>query len=201
MASPPEVADVVLGLARSRPPSLGDARLVCVDGPAGSGKTTVAEALVTAASGGVLVHMDDLYEGWDGLRRITAQLDDVLVPLSDGQAGSYRRWDWHRSSWAETVTVPVSPLLVLEGVGSFALRHAELITVAVWVEVDHDCGCRGDSSGTVWPPRRTGVSGRSTSRSTSSPSRPGSARTCSSTAPAGGPGRAAVGPLGSMFHR
>ena len=35
----------MLALAASRPPTLGAGRLVCVDGPAGSGKTTLARAL------------------------------------------------------------------------------------------------------------------------------------------------------------
>ena len=42
MASPSEVAGVVVDLALRRPPTLGDGRLVCIDGPAGSGKTTLA---------------------------------------------------------------------------------------------------------------------------------------------------------------
>jgi uridine kinase len=133
----PANAERVRDLARSRPPTLGTGRLVSVDGPAGSGKTTLA-AEIAMLTGAPVVHMDDLFEGWDGLPRITAQLEGLLRPLAADRPGSYRRWDWPAGRWAETVTVPPEPLLVLEGVGSGSLAHAELITVLVWVEVPYD---------------------------------------------------------------
>ena len=43
--SPQQAAQLVLDLARARPPTLGDTRLVSIDGPAGSGKTTLAATL------------------------------------------------------------------------------------------------------------------------------------------------------------
>jgi len=128
-------ADRVLALARSRPASLGDGRLVCVDGPAGSGKTTLAREIAALEPGAVVVHMDDLYEGWRGLSRVTEQLETLLRPLAAGRAGSYRRWDWPGSTWAERVVVPPAPTLVLEGVGSGSRAHADLVTVLAWVEV------------------------------------------------------------------
>src|SRR5262245_54722578 len=82
--------------------------------------------------------MDNLYEGWQGLPRIGAQLDRLLLPLSRNRPGSYRRWDWYAGQWAESVVVRPSPLLVLEGVGSGARTHAGLVTVLVWVEVPAD---------------------------------------------------------------
>jgi uridine kinase len=128
-------AERVLELARSRPPSLGSARLVCVDGPAGSGKTTLGAEIASLGGGAAVVHMDDLYEGWGGLDRVEAQLRSLLRPLAEGFSGSYRRWDWPGNAWAETVLVPPAPLLVLEGVGSGSSAHADLTTVLAWVEV------------------------------------------------------------------
>jgi uridine kinase len=116
---------------------LGRGRLLCIDGPAGSGKTTLA-AEVAARSGAPVVHMDDLYEGWGGLPAIRTQLDRLLLPLSRERPGSYRRWDWYADRWAEVVSVPPAPLLVLEGVGSGSRTHADLVTVLVWVEADAD---------------------------------------------------------------
>ena len=130
-------ASDVLDLTRSRPPTLGAGRLLCVDGPAGSGKTTLADE-VASLSGAPVLHMDDLFEGWDGLAHVNDQLDTLLPPLATGRPGCYRRWDWPGHAWAETVVVPPAPLLVLEGVGSGALAHARLITVLVWVEVPDD---------------------------------------------------------------
>ncbi|HEU5037180.1 MAG TPA: 4-amino-4-deoxy-L-arabinose transferase [Nocardioides sp.] len=122
----------VLALARARPPSLGSGRLVCVDGPSGSGKTTLASAL--AAPGVQVVHMDALYDGWGGLPTVAAQLASLLTPLASGAPGSYRRYDWEAGTYAETVVVPPSELLVVEGVGSWSPAFAPLVTVLVWVE-------------------------------------------------------------------
>lgn len=128
----------VLGLALGRPATLGKARLICVDGPAGSGKTTLAASLAQLTGGARVVHLDDLYPGWSGLAGIDGQLGDLLLPLAEGEPGSYRRYDWLAGEFAETVVVDPAPLLVLEGVGSGASRFAALQTVLVWVEAPHD---------------------------------------------------------------
>lgn len=129
----PSDATRVLELTRARPATLGAGRLICVDGPAGSGKTTLAGQL-----GAPVIHMDELIEGWSGLRTVDAQLDGLLRPHVSGQPGSYRRYDWLAGEYAETVVVPPAPLLVLEGVGSGSLVVADLVTVLVWIEAPRD---------------------------------------------------------------
>jgi len=149
-------AHAVLELLESRPPTLGTGRLVCVDGPAGSGKTTLARRLHERVPGARVVHMDDLFEGWDGLPAVDGQLRGLLEPLSRGAAGRYRRWDWHTDRWAEEVTVEPVPLLVLEGVGSGSLVTSDLATVLVWVEAPRDLRMRrgiardGDAFAPYW---------------------------------------------------
>lgn len=132
------VADLTLGL----PPTLGTGRLVCVDGPAGSGKTTLAALLAQLVPGAVVVHMDDLFEGWAGLSTVDRQLEQLLGPLAEDPPGRYRRWDWHAAAWAEEVTVDPVDLLVLEGVGSGSLRAAGVTTVLVWIEAPYDVRMR-----------------------------------------------------------
>ncbi|MEX0429221.1 4-amino-4-deoxy-L-arabinose transferase [Nocardioides sp. DS6] len=127
----------VLALVRTRPATLGDGRLICIDGPAGSGKSTLASAIVEA-SGAAVVHLDDLYDGWDGLPRLDDQLDPLLRPLAAGRPGSYRRYDWQAMAYDGVVTVPPAPLLVLEGVGSGSAAYARLCTVLVWVEAPYE---------------------------------------------------------------
>ncbi len=129
----PGVAHLLVELARSRPATLGAGRLIRLDGPAGSGKTTLAEAVASLLPGSRVVHMDDLYDGWDGLPRVADQLDALLLPLAAGQPGSYRRYDWLADAYAETVVVPPGDLVVLEGVGSGSRAHAGLATVTAWV--------------------------------------------------------------------
>lgn len=135
-------AALVLDLANARPPTLGAGRLVCIDGPGGSGKTTLAAALAESQSDATVVHMDDLYDGWSGLLDVRGPLDSLLLPLARGEAGTYRRYDWHERRHAETVTVAPGPLLVLEGVASAVRSHAHLATVTVWVTADADLRLR-----------------------------------------------------------
>ena len=145
MASPSEVAAgrpdavaaLVVDLAASRPATLGTGRLVCVDGPAGSGKTTLATAL-SARTGAQVVHMDDLMHGWEGATETTTQLRHLLQPMVDHRPGSYEQWDWHEHRVARRVSVPARPWLVVEGVGSANPEIAPLVTVLVWVEADDE---------------------------------------------------------------
>jgi uridine kinase len=131
-----EVAGRVLGSA----PRLGDVRLVVVDGPAGSGKTTYAADLSAALGDAPVVHMDDLYEGWAGLapgvwRRLESQ---VLAPLREGRAACYRVYDWAAGEFAGWVDVPQHGVLVVEGVGAAARPVDPSAALRVWVEVPAD---------------------------------------------------------------
>jgi uridine kinase len=121
-------------MARSRPPTLGSAHLICLDGPAGSGKTKWAAGIAELAPEASVVHMDDLYPGWSGLPEVDAQLDGLLRPLAENRPSSYCRYDWVAGEFAERVVVDPAPLLVVEGVGCGAVRSAELVTLLVWVE-------------------------------------------------------------------
>ncbi len=129
----------VLEVCLAGPPTLDAGWLVCIDGPAGAGKTSLGEAVARASRGQVtsvaLLHMDDLYEGWQGLGDVAARIrDDILRPLGQGEPGRYRRWDWHADRWAEEHVVDPVALLVLEGVGSGAREYAAAISTLVWVD-------------------------------------------------------------------
>ncbi|WP_225868970.1 MULTISPECIES: uridine kinase [unclassified Nocardioides] len=139
-ASPSEPLSpaAILSLALSRPPTLGAGRLICIDGLAGSGKTTLARSLATLAPEAVVLGTDEMLEGWRGLPGLGASVEALLRPLAAGAPGSYRRWDWYADRWAESVTVEPAPLLVVEGVGSAASSYRDLVTILVWVEADRD---------------------------------------------------------------
>ncbi len=123
----------------SRSPTLAEARLVCIDGPAGSGKTTLAArwprwppalrscTWTTCTPGGPA-----------SSTRSPTSSTAILLPLAEGRRGAYRRFDWHADAFAETHIVEPGPLLVLEGVGSGTSAHAALRTVLVWVEAPRD---------------------------------------------------------------
>lgn len=115
------------GLARvvlDRPARLGPVRLVGVDGPAGSGKTTFAGRLAAALrrSGATVaeLHTDDFLDGWAELMAWWPRLREwVFEPLRRGEAGAFRRYDWAAERLGdEWTSLPVPDVLMLEGVGS-----------------------------------------------------------------------------------
>ncbi len=137
MASDPavvarQVADAVL----AAPPTLGPGWLVCVDGPAGSGKTTLADAIGAAVPDAQVVHCDELLQGWRGLPGLAATVERLVRPLARDEPGTWRRWDWLADGWAETHPVAPGGLLVLEGVGSWSPTIAGWVGHLVWVEAE-----------------------------------------------------------------
>ena len=144
-------ADVLAAPAR-----LGSTRLVCVDGPAGSGKTTFGRALA-AALDAPLVHMDDLYAGWTLVGAAARLAAGVLRPLRAGRPGAFHRYDWHAGAFSpDPVTVPVAAALVVEGCGSCPPAHDGLTTLRVWVEAPAELRLRrglardGDALAPQW---------------------------------------------------
>lgn len=133
-----DAASVLLDLALARPARLGPSRLVCIDGPAGSGKTMLAawvrEGAERRGVSVTVVHMDDVYAGWDGLadagRRVREQ---IVEPISAGSPAAYERFDWDAGRYADVVAVEPAELLVVEGVGSGDPSYREQIGVLVWV--------------------------------------------------------------------
>ena len=119
---------------RSAPPRCGATRLVCVDGRSGSGKTTFAGRLA-AELGAPVLHLDDVYPGWDGLAAAVPLLyDGVVAPLVAGRDAGHRRWDWLRGGPAGRVELGRPAVLVVEGVGSGARVIAEHAVLLVWTE-------------------------------------------------------------------
>jgi hypothetical protein len=116
---------------RAAPPRCGGTRLVCVDGPSAAGKTDLAARLGSALGDPPVVHMDDLYDGWDGLAEGVRRLHALVFALADGPA-RYRRYDWSRAGYGAEVDLGEPPVLVVEGVGAGAV--AAQAVLVVWLE-------------------------------------------------------------------
>jgi len=136
-------------------PSVGPVRLVCVDGPAGAGKTTLAARLAKSLAptfGAVpVVHGDDLYEGWavvagapdrvTAFEAFAARVEQWLIePWGRGEPAVHPVRDWVADTWGPSVLVPAAPVVVLEGVGTAARRLRPRAAVTVWVDVDPALG-------------------------------------------------------------
>jgi uridine kinase len=131
-------ADLVAAVM-GRPARLGSVRLVAVDGPSGSGKTTFAARLAAAVravgASVAVVNTDDLLDGWDDMLTFWPRLEEwVLGPLRNGRPGAYRTYDWHAGRFSDGWrAVPVTDVLVLEGVTSARREIRADLTYLVWV--------------------------------------------------------------------
>ncbi|WP_430866934.1 uridine kinase [Demequina aurantiaca] len=129
----PSIADLAAEV-RSRDPHLDETRLVLIDGPAGSGKTTLAGRLGSVL-GAQVVHGDDIYEGWDGLDSMWPVLGtQILEPMARGEAASFAAWDWHASRRGDTIEVPGAPFLIIEGVGVAQRAARPFASLVIYVE-------------------------------------------------------------------
>lgn len=126
--------DAVARSLRAAPPRAGRTRVLAVDGRGGSGKSTLAGRIATRLEAPVL-HMDDLYPGWDGLAAAAALLRRwVLEPLAEGEPGRYPRYDWARGAYGEWTEVPASQMLVVEGCGCGSRVAAPYLSLLLWVD-------------------------------------------------------------------
>lgn len=123
-----------------------DTLLVGIDGPGGSGKSTIARALERLAPDDIIVvGMDDFYlpspdrsrtagEGAFGAafdwRRVLVQ---VLKPLRTGAAARFQRYDWGTDRLAEWRDVPLGGIVVVEGVYSTRSELAQMYDFRIWV--------------------------------------------------------------------
>ena len=140
---PGTVADLAARVLAT-PARLGAVRLVCLDGPAGSGKTTLAGRLADVlGDAAALVHYDELYAGWT-LTGAQGRLQaGVLRPLAEGRAGSHHRFDWAARRFSpDPVAVPPRAVLLVEGCGSSPRALDAWTSLRIWVEAPADLRLR-----------------------------------------------------------
>lgn len=123
--------------------------IVLIDGRAGAGKSHFAKLLVEQLFKSQqqlpkLVHMDDLYPGWEGLRAGSQYLNrNILEPIASGAEANWQIWDWQESArgakdepangWRK---FEGGNLLIVEGCGSISARARELAQFCIWIEAD-----------------------------------------------------------------
>lgn len=109
--------------------------VVTVDGRSGGGKTTFAKGLARAL-GAPLVHTDDVawhhsfFDWWP------LMIEHILVPFKQGKAVDWTPEAWIAKGRGGSITVPVSPMLIVEGVSASRRELLEHISFKVWIETD-----------------------------------------------------------------
>ncbi len=129
----PSIAELAAATLAA-PARCGRTRVVLIDGPAGSGKTTLGERL-GLETGAQVLHADDMYEGWTGLATLWDTLGTrVLEPLARGENAGFERWDWEASARAERIEVPAVDALVIEGVGVAQRAARPCASLVIYVD-------------------------------------------------------------------
>ena len=119
--------------------------IIAIDGPAGAGKTTLAEHLTAALSlkyKCTTIHMDDLYHGWESPfdHHLTDALTTACTSHQESKKFSLALFDWGKSEFRSPVDMPQSQLLILEGVGASQAAIRPYLTASIWIEIDAEVG-------------------------------------------------------------
>jgi len=118
--------------------------IVLIDGRAGSGKSTFADKLQQqlfreGESAPRVIHMDNIYEGWEGLSLGSDYLVRfILNPLARKETASWQDWSWvrnERSSWRE---FSGGTPLIIEGCGALSERSKEHAYMSLWLEASEE---------------------------------------------------------------
>lgn len=120
--------------------------VVAVDGPSGSGKTDLVAHLqrqLARSRRVVVVHLDDVYPGWDGLEaavRLVAErtVRPWVAARSSNVAAVVPVWDWARDTPGTPRPVPDGDLMLLDGVGSGASALSPWVRGVVWLEAPEE---------------------------------------------------------------
>jgi uridine kinase len=124
-------------VAAAAPPSGTTTTIVAIDGPGGSGKSTLAAQLADEL-GAQVVHTDD-FASWDVPIDWWPRLrDEVLIPLADGRAARFQRYDWERKELGGWQTVEPGGLVLLEGVTASREAFRPYLAASIWVETPRD---------------------------------------------------------------
>ena len=138
-----DVTRRLLDLRQSKP-----SPVVLIDGRAGSGKSTFARLLQDQVfqetkQSPKVIHMDDLYPGWEGLTQGSLYLvENILKPIKLKGKAHWQRWDWANdkrggsdpsNGWRE---FGGENMLIIEGCGSVTTQSAELADLTIWIKAD-----------------------------------------------------------------
>ena len=119
--------------------------LLAIDGPAGAGKTTFAAKLEAELSvdGTVrVIHMDDLYNGWDNA--LSNPLSEILDRISTahlaGREFVIKIFNWHTMTFDREEKIAPTDYLIIEGVGAAQQIVRETGATTYWLDIEPEIG-------------------------------------------------------------
>ena len=121
----------------------GQTKIIVIDGPAGSGKTTLAKSLSGLLENCPIIHMDEIYDGWENaLSPKTSQdlVEWVINPLLESKSIEFVKYDWYLEKRIEKVVINLPKVLIIEGVGSSSFEISKHASLKLWIEVTKETG-------------------------------------------------------------
>lgn len=127
-------------------PEKNTARIVAIDGPSASGKTTIAAQLEKILEAGI-IHMDDFFLPQDlrtnnrlaqpgGNVHYERFIEEVLPSLSSMEAFSYRKFDCSLMRFNGKREVPKAKWRIVEGAYSCHPEFGNYMDLRVFLEID-----------------------------------------------------------------
>lgn len=118
--------------------------LITIDGPAGSGKTTLADQisdhLMAQGETVLTIHMDDLYEGWEEPlgEELAERLAAILDGAHRGATITIPQYNWADDAFGAPLFASTPQTLILEGVGSSQSLTREFASLSIWIEAPQE---------------------------------------------------------------
>jgi uridine kinase len=118
-------------------------QIILIDGPAGSGKTTLSLKLqrdFAAKSNCQIIHLDDHYNGWDEAlsSELTETLNLVVSNFLSGLPTEIKTFNWHKAKFEGSKWIEPGEVLIIEGVGAGQSSIRGRAASLYWVETDSE---------------------------------------------------------------
>ena len=119
--------------------------LYAIDGPAGAGKTTYAaqlEAELSLNATVKIIHMDDLYNGWDNAlsNALSEILDRISTAHLAGRECVIKKFNWSTMEFDSEEMITPTDFLIIEGVGAAQQIVRESGAVTYWLDIEPEIG-------------------------------------------------------------
>ena len=119
--------------------------LYAIDGPAGAGKTTYAEQLEAELSVNAtvkIIHMDDLYNGWDNAlsNALSEILDRISTAHLAGRECVIKKFNWSTMQFDSEEIITPTDFLIIEGVGAAQQIVRESGAITYWLDIEAEIG-------------------------------------------------------------
>lgn len=116
--------------------------LIAIEGYGGSGKTTFAEKLAEKLGDTYIVSIDDFIvkekltePSWDKGSIDRKRLENqVLKPLYGGKTASYQKLIWADNSLGDSLEVPKTRFVIVEGISSYHPKIAKYYDYKIWID-------------------------------------------------------------------